>query len=518
MKIDFFNKYKYKIKNLNSLIRILKNNKDRKKSVMCHGVFDVVHPGHIRHLAFAKSKADILIVSITADKHIKKGKYRPHVPQLLRALNLAAFEMVDFVLIDNNKKPLTNISKIKPNFFAKGFEYSKSNMPVETKEEIEVIEKFGGKMIFTPGDIVYSSSNMLNLSLPDLKYEKLLMLMKINNLSFLKLKKVVNDLSKFKVHVIGDTIVDTHTYTKMIGGQTKTPTISVLFEKEKNYVGGAGIVSMHLKSAGAKVIFSTVLGNDKLKKLVLKKLKEFKIDTKYQIEKLRPTTNKNVIISQGYRMLKLDTLDNKPISQKTLTTFSNEIKKTKADAYVFSDFRHGLFNRDNIKFLFDSLPNKSFKVADSQVASRWGNICEFENFDLVTPNEKEARFATGEQDTTVKSLTRSIFEKSHPKNIILKLGSKGVYSTHFAKNEENTFAFSIDSFVDKNVDPVGAGDALLAYSTLTFLKTKSLLISSIIGSLAAACECEIDGNMPIKPSDIIEKINSISQKIKFKIK
>ena len=89
-----------------------------------------------------------------------------------------------------------------------------------------------------------------------------------------------------------------------------------------------------------------------------------------------------------------------------------EIIKSKSDAYVFSDFRHGIFNRDSISFLSSCIPPKSFKVADSQVASRWGNICEFEDFDLVTPNEKEARFSTGDQDTTVKSLTKSIFKKS----------------------------------------------------------------------------------------------------------
>ena len=140
------------------------------------------------------------------------------------------------LLIDKNKKPLDNISKIKPDFFAKGFEYSSSKMPPETKEEIKEIEKYGGKMIFTPGDIVYSSSGMLNLSLPDIKYEKILMLMKINKISFSYLKKIVSDLNNIKVHVIGDTIVDTYTETKMIGGQTKTPTISVLFQNEKNYV------------------------------------------------------------------------------------------------------------------------------------------------------------------------------------------------------------------------------------------------------------------------------------------
>ena len=59
---------------------------------MCHGVFDVVHPGHVRHLAYVKSKAQILIASITADKFINKGVYRPHVPQIIRASNLAAFD------------------------------------------------------------------------------------------------------------------------------------------------------------------------------------------------------------------------------------------------------------------------------------------------------------------------------------------------------------------------------------------------------------------------------------------
>src|SRR5690606_13250148 len=96
----------------------------KRKVIMCHGVFDVVHPGHVRHLAYAKTKADILVASITADKHIRKGTYRPHVPERLRALNLAAFEMVDYVIIDGNAKPLDNLKALQPDFFAKGFEYT----------------------------------------------------------------------------------------------------------------------------------------------------------------------------------------------------------------------------------------------------------------------------------------------------------------------------------------------------------------------------------------------------------
>src|SRR2546427_3510489 len=113
-------RYRHKIKIVEELCRIIGTRPRKKKVIMCHGVFDVVHPGHVRHLLYAKSKADILIASLTADRHITKGVYRPHVTQDLRAINLAAFEMVDYVLIDERENPLDNIRMIEPDYFAKG--------------------------------------------------------------------------------------------------------------------------------------------------------------------------------------------------------------------------------------------------------------------------------------------------------------------------------------------------------------------------------------------------------------
>ena len=130
---------------------------DGKTSIMCHGVFDIVHPGHIRHLLYAKGKADILIVSITADRHVNKGPGRPHVPQDLRALNLAAFEMVDYVIIDHNATPLENLKLIQPDFYARGFEYSAHGPGTQIAEEAEAVRAYGGEILFTPGDVVYSS-------------------------------------------------------------------------------------------------------------------------------------------------------------------------------------------------------------------------------------------------------------------------------------------------------------------------------------------------------------------------
>lgn len=508
-----FNIFEHKIKSLEEIVRLIGQWPRKDSVIMCHGVFDVVHPGHVRHLAFAKSKAKILIASLTADKHIKKGKYRPHVPQQIRAQNLAAFEMVDYVIIDHNATPLENINLIKPDYFAKGFEYS-SDLPPETREEAKVVESYGGKMIFTPGDVVYSSSKFIELSPPNLDKEKLISLMHHYNVTFDDLRNSLMNLNRFSIHVVGDTIIDSYTRTTLIGGQTKTPTFSVKFEECDNYVGGAGIVAQHLKAAGADVHFTTVLGSDTLGEFATEVLNNAGIKLHSIIDQTRPTTNKNAIIAGGYRLLKIDTLDNRIISEKIVNNIISNLQTHSSDAVLFSDFRHGIFNKETAIILSDAIPSEAFSVADSQVASRWGNILDFKNFDLITPNEREARFALAEQDATVGSLSNSICEVSGCKMLILKLGERGIFVSSKKEDNENNY-FSIGSFASGVKDAVGAGDALLAYSTLVQMSTGSEIISSVIGSIAAACECEIDGNVPIIPEQIIDKISNLEQAILY---
>jgi len=505
-------KYKYKIKSPKELREILGSAPRSDKVIMCHGVFDIVHPGHVRHLLYAKSKAKILIASLTADRHIDKGMYRPHVPQDLRALNLAAFEMIDFVVVDENATPLENLRIIQPDYFAKGYEYTASgDLHPRTQEELEVVQEYGGELLFTPGDIVYSSSALINYAPPALKLEKLLTLMNEENVTFDMLRKSLDTFAGRRVHVIGDTIVDSYTYGTMIGGQTKTPTMSVLFEKKTDFVGGAGIVAEHMKAAGADVIFSTVLGNDEYKDFVLKHLKKAGVECRAIIDPTRPTVNKNAIVAGGYRLLKLDTLDNSSISDHVLQQLTHAVRHTSVDAVVLSDFRHGIFNRRTIPKFVEAIPDGCYRVADSQVASRWGNITEFSGFDLITPNEREARFALADQDSGIRPLASALYDTAKCKLLILKLGDRGVLTCRGISHEQLDSFFVIDSFVDRLVDAVGAGDALLAYSTLAMLTEKNPVIATILGSMAAACECEVDGNSPVTPDDVRKKID-ISEK------
>jgi rfaE bifunctional protein kinase chain/domain len=504
---DFFERFRHKVKTVEEVAALIGPFPRDAKVIMCHGVFDVVHPGHVRHLAYAKSKADILVASLTADKHIAKGVYRPHVPEAIRAHNLAAFEMVDYVIVDHEAKPLANLARLQPDYFAKGFEYVSGGLPPATQEELEIVQGYGGDVIFTPGDVVLSSSKLIELALPNLRIEKLLQLMREAGIDFDALRQTLGRLNGFRIHVVGDTIVDSFTRTTLIGGQTKTPTFSVLYQGREDFVGGAGIVARHLKAAGASVVFSTVLGNDEMGRMVEEQLTEAGIELNIITDPTRPTTNKNAIVAGGYRLLKIDTVDNRSISTAIQNRLVETVSGTKADAVIFSDFRHGIFNRATIPVLAEALPRGALKVADSQVATRWGNILDFQGFDIITPNEREARFALGDQDSGVGRLAGDLLRAANAELLFLKLGERGLFTIQ----KPGDRYFSIDSFCENVVDAVGAGDALLAYGVLSYLATGSATISAILGAMAAARECEVDGNIPVEPADILRKIDQVER-------
>jgi rfaE bifunctional protein kinase chain/domain len=313
--------------------------------------------------------------------------------------------------------------------------------------------------------------------------------------------------------VVGDTIVDSLTRCTLIGGGTKTPTLSVRYEEKEEFVGGAGIVAKHLRAAGAEVVFTTILGDDEHAEFVLEDLRGGGVDCQPIIDSSRPTTNKNAIVVDGYRLLKIDTLDNRAISEKFVGQISQRLQSLKTDIVVFSDFRHGIFNPKTIPQLTASIPNGTFRVADSQVASRWGNILDFQGFDLITPNEHEARFSLGDQDSVVQMLAAELFKQAHCRTLILKMGDRGHITFRTREPGDPRTIVSMDSVAQNVVDPVGAGDALLAYAALAYKVMGNDVVATTLGGLAAGLECEYDGNRPVTPDALKEKIDQLEQSI-----
>lgn len=507
-----FNQYRHKIKTVEELSSIIGTRPRQKKLVMCHGVFDIVHPGHIRHLLYAKSQGDVLIASLTCDEFISKAADRPYVPQELRAVNLAALEMIDYVLIDIHPEPLTSIAALQPDYFVKGFEYSVDGTHPKTRQEMEIVSSYGGEFLFSPGDVIYSSSRLLAQHKPSLKLDKLVTTMQAEGVTFDYLQQTLEQMNGVRVHVVGDTIVDKYSYCTLLGPSTKTPTFSVKLDKSELFVGGAGIVAKHLRSLGAEVTFTTVLGRDDLAEFVVNDLSAWQIKLNIVCDVHRPTTLKERFWTGNYKLLQVDVLDNSPLSTLHVEEVKNSLLKTPTELVVFSDFRHGLFHSSSIPVLIEAVPPDTFKVADSQVSNRWGNILDFKGFDLITPNEHEARFALGDQDSGVRHLAQRLLNEAQAKYLILKLGERGILCFRQKQPVPRSF-FYIESFVERLVDAVGAGDALLAAASLSLVRSQDIVQSAIIGNLAAAVACELEGNVPVECETIAQRLRSLQSMV-----
>jgi rfaE bifunctional protein kinase chain/domain len=507
--------YRRKIKTREELREIIGPHPRDHKVIMCHGTFDLVHPGHVRHLMFAKSKGSVLVASLTSDAHISKANYRPFVPQQLRAMNLAALEVVDYVVIDEQPTPLDNLAYLRPDYFAKGYEYTGGSLHPKTQEEVDVLSTYGGEILFTPGDIVYSSSRFIENEPPKIPVEKLVALMESEDVTFEVLRRALDQCRGLRVHVLGDTIVDSYLYCTPIGSSTsKTPTLSVKLEEQVDFVGGAAVVARHIRAAGAEVTFSTVLGDDTHRDFVLEEMEKHGIRCLPVIDATRPTTQKSAFIANGYRLLKVDRVDNRPVSEKIVRKFTQALGDADVDAYVFSDFRHGIFGKATTPVLIGALKKGSLRVADSQVASRWGNILDFQGFDLITPNEKEARFSLADQDSVVRPLALELYKRAGCKMLILKMGARGSITYREPSPDVRAF-FTIDAFADHVVDPMGAGDALLSYATLALRATGSPVVSSILATMAAGVACEHDGNAPVTPELVLEKLALVQKRVQY---
>src|SRR6266513_305150 len=110
-----------KVRRLEDLSRTLATLRERgKKIVHCHGVFDLLHIGHIKHLEAARKRGDLLVVTLTPDRYVNKGPHRPAFPELLRAEALASLACVDYVAINQWPTAVETIGTLKPDLYVKG--------------------------------------------------------------------------------------------------------------------------------------------------------------------------------------------------------------------------------------------------------------------------------------------------------------------------------------------------------------------------------------------------------------
>ncbi|MEK7722559.1 MAG: adenylyltransferase/cytidyltransferase family protein, partial [Elusimicrobiota bacterium] len=153
-----------KIRTIEEVARIVERLKRKGKVIVhCHGVYDLMHPGHIRHLEAARRQGDVLVVTITPDRYVNKGPGRPVFNGHLRAESIAALSCVDYAAINCWPTAVEAINLLKPGVYVKGSDYAAPEQDITggIVHEREAVENHGGRLHFTD-EITFSSTELLN--------------------------------------------------------------------------------------------------------------------------------------------------------------------------------------------------------------------------------------------------------------------------------------------------------------------------------------------------------------------
>ena len=468
------------------------------KTVLVSGNFNVLHPGHLRLLRFAKECGDQLIVAIASDKIAGSSA---HVPENLRLEGIASNNWVDDSFIFRSSIEEV-IQKIKPDIVVKGKEHQNNFNP-----EQKILETYGGKLIFGSGESFFSSLDLLRKDINNSIQGSLQFpegFLKRHKLSKKNIEARINKFSEIKVCVMGDLILDEYITCDPLGMSQEDPTIVVTPVDSAKFIGGAGIVAAHASGLGAEVHLITVSGADSEGLFAKQELEQNGVNCHFIEDENRPTTLKQRYRSKGKSLLRVSHLHQNAIDKDLQTNFINTYKAliAKMDLIVFSDFNYGSLPQGLVKKLINIAKKQGVKmVADSQSSSQVGDISRFKSMDLITPTEREARVSMRNNEDGLVVLSEKLKKESDAKNLFLKLGEEGVL-VH-GHNSSSAITDRLPAFNSAAKDTAGAGDSLLITSGLSLAAGSNIWEAAFLGSLAAAIQVSRLGNIPLKSKELL---------------
>lgn len=483
-----------KIYSLTELSILLEQQRE-KKIVHCHGVFDLLHPGHIQHLQEAKKKGDILVVTVTADSHVNKGPGRPYFSEKHRMQSLAALKDVDYVALSPYLDASTCIEMIKPSFYVKGKEYKDLVKDPTGKiiKEISITKKQGGDISFTDGDI-FSSSYLLNrfFNPPNKQVENLIRKIKKHYTADELIEKI-NALCSLKVLIIGDAIIDEYQYVSPLEKPGKGMNIAFNCEKNELFIGGSLIIANHVAEFTDNVTLLTIMGSDCVHNPLIQKKLNPKIFPKFYPSKRKNTlTKKRYVYKEDRHLTKLfETYSHNEKLLDDTEQIADFIEKESKDydLILVADFGNGFIDA-KIRKSLEKTPN--FLTINTQVNS--GNrgrhiLTKYKRTNFFCLNETELNYAIKSTEADIEGSLKALVEEMKADAGIVTLGKKGA-AAYCKKDMFHTIpALSLDS-----IDTIGAGDSFFSLASLCKAKKYPTDLSAFIASIAAAIEIKIIGN------------------------
>jgi rfaE bifunctional protein kinase chain/domain len=466
------------------------------------GNFNVVHPGHLRVLNFASECAEFLVVAV----HDRTAP-DTFVDENLRLQGVQAIGVVDHAFIVPPGAVVDMIRALKPEVVVKGKEHESKDNP-----EKEAIESYGGRLIFSSGEVQFSSLDVLQREFRERSPSRMRRpedFLSRQGIDLSRLHSLVQKFAGLKVVVIGDLIVDEYLTCDPLGMSREDPTIVVTPIHADRFVGGAGIVAGHARGLGADVQFFSVANEDAALDFASRRLDEYNVDAHFVIDNSRPTTLKQRFRAGGKTLLRVSHLRQHDISEEQQRVFHDQVVTALGDAdlLIFSDFNYGCLPQRLVDQLTAECERRSVRMAaDSQASSQLSNISRFRNMQLITPTEHEARLAMRDSSSGLVILAESLRQSAAAQNVIVTLGPEGLLIQADRNGMHNIPTDQLPALNTAPKDVSGAGDSLLTCAAMALALDATIWEAAYLGSVAAACQVARIGNLPLSSSELLAEL------------
>lgn len=459
----------------------------RKKIVLCHGVFDVVHTGHLNYLKKAKELGDTLIVSVTSDKFVNKGPGRPVFDINQRMNFLSELKFIDKVYESKDYTAEKIIEKTRPDIYCKGIDYSDKKKIKKDKnllKEIKSLKKYGGKFIAIK-EKKFSSSKIINKnSLQNLRKENINYLKSIKRIMSLdEINEDLVKLNKLKVLVIGEMIIDNYIFIDPVGKSGKEPILIYKKKNENKFIGGTGYISNLISSFVDSVDLVSYIGEKKDELNFIKTKLNKSIKFHYVLKKRSPTITKIRYLDsyKNNKIMGIYKINDELISNIEEKNIINKLSKLvkKCDLIILADYGHGLMTK-SIRNYLQKFKKKLYLNTQINSFNRgFHTLSNYKSANCIVLNESELRHEMRDQTSNLDKLIKKLRNKIKLEHIIITQGRFG--STHYVKHKK----YFCPAFSDSAIDSTGAGDTFFSFASLGLSAKINYKLMNLISSIAS---------------------------------
>lgn len=455
--------------------------------VHCHGVFDLLHYGHLKHLESAKKLGDILVVTLTPDHFVNKGPDRPVFSDRQRAEFIAALGFVDFVAINRWPTAIETLRLLKPDLYVKGAEYRNEADDITAKigEEAEAVREGGGQIAYTD-DIVFSSSHLLNHKVGTLKPAvKEYLVDFLSKFSFHDVVEALDKASKLKVLVVGETIIDEYHYCQAIGKSSKEPTLVASLENLERFAGGTLAVANHLSGFCENVDLLTMLGSHRPETDFIESHLAPQVGRHYFYRSDGPTIIKRRFVEKYFlqKLFEVYEMTDAELSQEDDDRLCQQMESLlpNYDLVLVVDYGHGFLSSRAIAQL--TRLSKYLAVNAQCNAGNLGyhTISRYPQAHFFCMTERELRLEARLRSGEISELVAEVLPRL---NCEVLCTTRGVQGSFFYKKSGHQAA--TPSLATKVVDRVGAGDAFLSLAALVLAAGAPIEVAGLLGNAAGA--------------------------------